>query len=157
VSKVSPPVFFLPCTFKPPRRLAGEADLPSSGTGRRGCPRHPPDPLGLLARSPATRRAHTRARWHPEQQDRVRRRFPGKAPPRSPCLRRRRRRPSRAHVQGRQILRGRPRSHTPSFKWDGPPWTRAPGARRGPRCTRAPVTVGSEIHGAELAILFKSP
>jgi hypothetical protein len=38
----------------------------------------------------------------------------------------------------------------------GPPWTRAPGARRGPRRTLAPVAVGSEIHGAGLAVLFKS-
>jgi hypothetical protein len=54
--------------------LAEVAAPPPYGAGRRGCPRHLPDPLALLACSPATRRAQGRAKWRPEQQDRVRRR-----------------------------------------------------------------------------------
>jgi hypothetical protein len=55
---------------------------------------------------------------------------------------------SRADGQDRVPLR---------FKWGGPPWTRAPGARRGPPRPRESVAVGSEIHGAGLAVLIKSP
>jgi hypothetical protein len=88
-----PACFSLPCMFKPPHGLAFQANPPPSGADRHGCLRHPPDPLGLLACSPATRRAHARAKWRPRQQYRVRRRIPGEAPPRRPCLRRRRRRP----------------------------------------------------------------
>jgi hypothetical protein len=43
------------------------------------------------------------------------------------------------------------------FKTAGPPWTRAPGARCGPRRTHASSAVGSEIHGAAAALFFKSP
>jgi hypothetical protein len=39
----------------------------------------------------------------------------------------------------------------------GSPWTRAPGARRGPPHTRASAAVGSEIHGAAMTFSLKSP
>jgi hypothetical protein len=43
------------------------------------------------------------------------------------------------------------------FERGGPPWTRAPGARRGPRRAHASSAVGSEIHGAAAALFLKSP
>jgi hypothetical protein len=39
----------------------------------------------------------------------------------------------------------------------GPPWTRAPGALRGPPHPREPTAVGCKIHGQAAAFSFKSP
>jgi hypothetical protein len=96
-------------------------------------PAPPPDPVGLLACSPATRRAHVHAKWRPEQQDRVRRRVPGEAPPCRPCLRRRRRRIPHARVQDPWIYDGRSGARTPSRLKTGPPWACGPRPRLGPR------------------------
>jgi hypothetical protein len=79
------------------RELAGEADPPPSGAGRRGCPRLPPLRVALA-------RAHVGRREPlPEAAPAKRRRAPF-----VPSLfRRARRRASHAHVQGRAIARGR--------------------------------------------------
>jgi hypothetical protein len=55
------------------------------------------------------------------------------SPPCHPCFRRIRRRASHAQVLSRAIGGGQPGSRTPSRLRCSPLWTRAPGARRGPR------------------------
>jgi hypothetical protein len=91
-----PRPFSLPCTLKPPHGLAGEADQPPSGAGCRGCPRHSPDPLGLLACFPTSCRVPACMPRHLVQRDRA---APANPPPLAAALRRARRRPSLASVQ----------------------------------------------------------
>jgi hypothetical protein len=57
-----PPNFPSSCALWRVHSLAGAAAPPPSGTGRRGCLHRPPDLLGMLACSPATRRAHARTK-----------------------------------------------------------------------------------------------
>jgi hypothetical protein len=134
--------------------LTGEADLPPSGAGHRGRPRLPLIPWACSRASPI-RVALARARfghWEP---------LPEAAPAehrRTPLHRSQfrcaHRRAPHARVLGRWILHGRIWSERGVPLWCGPPWTRAPGSRRGPP---QPRPYGSKIHGWIKLISFKSP
>jgi hypothetical protein len=134
-----------------PRRSSRAAP---SGAGRRRGMGDPLDSPVTCAYASATRRAHPRTFWSTTARSRA---APASPPPRAAALWCARRRPLLVCVQSPWILRGRLRSHTPSRLRGGPPWTREPSSRHGPRRTRAPAAVGSKIHGAALAILLKSP
>jgi hypothetical protein len=135
-------------------KLAGAATPPPSGVGRRRGTIDSLDPLShaLVA---SLRFASTHASFGaPQRVVEPRRRAIRRAPPHPDEPRCH----SRLHVfwvvgsliHGADQIQGIPLRC-------GPPWTHAPGARRGPPHTSASAAVGSEIHGAATTFSLKSP